>query len=201
MEFCQGLNDNVVVQTSCPVQQCRTFQCTIPQIGGRSSLRFLLPLRMCLRRAPSLRRTRAPTPRKHPGLFRQPLEYSTTMMVTQSAAALAASNDVFTRSIRLYAHGRQSLVTSCLSLQKTPKKRTIYWVQGLCPNREKSLALDERGLKGLDRAKCPSANFSDRVLKPDAKSLLAKKDIVIFGMNAFGTARIAYAPHRGGTDG
>ena len=73
LEFCQGLNDNVVVvQTSCPVQQCRTFQCTIPQeIGGRSSLRFLLPPRMCLRRAPSLRRTRAPTPRKHPGLFRQ----------------------------------------------------------------------------------------------------------------------------------
>ncbi len=52
---------------------------------------------------------------------------------------------------------------------------TIYWVQGLCPNREKSLALGERGLKGLDREKCPSANFSDRVLKPVAESLRAKK--------------------------
>jgi len=31
----------------------------------------------------------------------------------------------------------------------------IYWVQGLCPNREKSLALGERGLEGLDRANCP----------------------------------------------
>ena len=79
LEFCRGLNDNAVVQTSHPVQQCRTFQCTIPQeIGGRSSMRqirlqFLLPRRMCLRRAPSSRRTGTPTPHKHPGLFRQPL--------------------------------------------------------------------------------------------------------------------------------
>jgi hypothetical protein len=59
---------------------------------------------------------------------------------------------------------------------KNIKERdTIYWVQGLCPNSEKSLALGERGLKGLDRAKCPSANFSDRVLKPVAESLRAKK--------------------------
>ena len=59
---------------------------------------------------------------------------------------------------------------------KNIKERdTIYWVQGLCPNSEKSLALGERGLKGLDRAKCPSANFSDRVLKPFAESLRAKK--------------------------
>jgi hypothetical protein len=125
-----GLNDNVVVvQTSCPVQQCRTFQCTIPQeIGGRSSLRFLLPPIMCLRRAPSLRRTREPTPWKHPGLFRQPLEYSTIVMATRSVAALAASNDVFTRSKRLYACGRQSLVTSCLSLQK--HQRTGYHLLG-----------------------------------------------------------------------
>jgi hypothetical protein len=50
----------------------------------------------------------------------------------------------------------------------------IYWVQGLCPNREKSLALGERGLEGLDRANCPSANFNDRVLKPVATSLRAK---------------------------
>ncbi len=42
-------------------------------------------------------------------------------------------------------------------------------------NREKSLALGERGLKGLDWAKCPSANFSDRVLKTVAESLHAKK--------------------------
>ena len=44
----------------------------------------------------------------------------------------------------------------------------IYWVQGLCANREKSLALGERGLEGFDRAKCPSANFNDNVLKPVA---------------------------------
>ena len=109
LEFCRGLNDNVVVQTSRPVQQCQTFQCTIPQeIGGRSSVRFLLPPRMHLRRAPDSRRTRAPTPRQHPGLFCQPLEYSTIVMATQSAAAVAASNDVFIRSIRLYAFGRKS---------------------------------------------------------------------------------------------
>ena len=51
---------------------------------------------------------------------------------------------------------------------------TIYWVQGLCPNREKSLALGERGLEGLDRANCPSANFNDRVLEPVAERLRAK---------------------------
>jgi hypothetical protein len=50
----------------------------------------------------------------------------------------------------------------------------IYWVQGLCPNREKSLALGERGLEGLDRAKCPSANFNDNVLEPVAERLHAK---------------------------
>jgi len=55
------------------------------------------------------------------------------------------------------------------------ERDAIYWVQGLCPNREKSLALGERGLEGLDRAKCPSANFSDRVLKPDAKSLCERR--------------------------
>jgi hypothetical protein len=51
---------------------------------------------------------------------------------------------------------------------------TIYWVQGLCPNREKSLALGERGLEGLDQAICPSANFNDCVLKPVAARLRAK---------------------------
>ena len=50
----------------------------------------------------------------------------------------------------------------------------IYWAQGLCANREKSLALGERGLEGFDRAKCPSANFNDHVLKPVAASLRAK---------------------------
>ena len=55
------------------------------------------------------------------------------------------------------------------------ERDAIYWVQGLCPNREKSLALGERGLEGLDRAKCPSANFNDRVLKPDAKSLRERR--------------------------
>ena len=53
-------------------------------------------------------------------------------------------------------------------------KNTIYWVQGLCPNREKSLALGTRGLDGLDRASCPSANFNDRVLEPVAERLRAK---------------------------
>jgi hypothetical protein len=51
---------------------------------------------------------------------------------------------------------------------------TIYWVQGLCPNREKSLALGKRGLGGLDHASCPSANFNDRVLEPVAERLRAK---------------------------
>jgi hypothetical protein len=60
-------------------------------------------------------------------------------------------------------------------LKNIKERDTIYWVQGLCPNREKSLALVERGLEGFDRAKCPSANFSDHVLKPVAESLRAKK--------------------------
>ena len=51
---------------------------------------------------------------------------------------------------------------------------TIYWVQGLCANLEKSLALGKRGLEVLDRANCPSANFNDRVLKPVAAKLRAK---------------------------
>jgi hypothetical protein len=50
----------------------------------------------------------------------------------------------------------------------------IYWVQGLCPNREKSLALGGRGLEGLDQETCPSANFNDCVLKPVAARLRAK---------------------------
>jgi hypothetical protein len=50
----------------------------------------------------------------------------------------------------------------------------IYWAQVLCANREKSLALGKRGLEGLDRAKCPSANFTDNVLKPVAASLCDK---------------------------
>jgi hypothetical protein len=53
-------------------------------------------------------------------------------------------------------------------------KKTIYWVLALCPNREKSLALGTRGLEGLDRASCPSANFNDRVLEPVAERLRAK---------------------------
>ena len=53
-------------------------------------------------------------------------------------------------------------------------KKTIYWVQGLCPNRDKSLALGKRGLEGLDRADCPSTNFNDRVLETVAERLRAK---------------------------
>ena len=126
LEFCWGLNcwPDIPSCTTMP-----DFPGTIPQeIGGRSSVRqiqvrlqFLFPPRMCLQRAPSSRRTHTPTPWKHPGLFRQPLEYSTIVMATWSVAALAASNDVFTQSKRLYDCGRQSLVTSCLSLQKTSK--------------------------------------------------------------------------------
>ena len=50
----------------------------------------------------------------------------------------------------------------------------IYWVQGLCANREKSLALGDRGLERFYWEKCPSANFNDNVLKPVAASLRAK---------------------------
>jgi hypothetical protein len=50
----------------------------------------------------------------------------------------------------------------------------IYWTQGLCPNREKSLALGGRGLEGLDRESCPSANFTNKVLKQVAERLRAK---------------------------
>jgi hypothetical protein len=54
------------------------------------------------------------------------------------------------------------------------ERKTIYWVQGLCPNRDKSLALGKRGLEGLDRAYCPSTNFNDRVLETVAERLRAK---------------------------
>jgi hypothetical protein len=50
-------------------------------------------------------------------------ETTTTMTSGWSAAAIASSNDVFIRSIRLYPRGRQSLVTSCLMLQKTSNQR------------------------------------------------------------------------------
>jgi hypothetical protein len=46
----------------------------------------------------------------------------------------------------------------------------IYWVQGLCPNREKSLALGKRGLE------------------------VPRWYIVIFGMYAFGMVYIACPP-------
>jgi len=55
------------------------------------------------------------------------------------------------------------------------ERNNIYWVQGLCANREKFLALGERGLEGFHWGKCPSANFSNHVLKPVAESLCAKK--------------------------
>ena len=50
----------------------------------------------------------------------------------------------------------------------------IYWTQGLCPNSEKSLALGGRGLEGLDWESCPSANFTNKVLKQVAERLRAK---------------------------
>ena len=59
---------------------------------------------------------------------------------------------------------------------KNIKERdNIYWVQGLCANREKFLPLGERGLEGFDQTKCPSANFSDHVLKSVVESQRAKK--------------------------
>ena len=66
---------------------------------------------------------------------------------------------------------RDSLAAFAKNIEE---RDTIYWVHGLCPNLEKSLALGERGLEGLDRAKCPSANFNDNVLKQVAASLCAK---------------------------
>jgi len=104
-------------------------------------VRFLLPPRMCLRRVPSSRRTCTPTPQKHPGLFRQPLEYSTIVMATWSAAALAASNDFFIRSTVLYARGRKRLITSSEFAKNIKERDTIYWVQGLCLLTVKSLLL------------------------------------------------------------
>jgi hypothetical protein len=79
------------------------------------------------------------------------------------------------RLTHFYARGHKSVVNTWLILQKKNKEgEIIYWVQGLCANHEKSLALGERGLEGLDRAKCPSANFNDNVLEPVAASLHAK---------------------------
>ena len=143
---------------------------------------------MCLRRVPSLRRIRTPTPRKHPRLFCQPLDW-----VSSSVGSLERCLHMINTSLCSWLPESRNFLSE---FAKNIKEReTIYWVQGLCPNRAKSLALGERGLVGLDRAKCPSANFSDRILKPVAKSLRAKKVYcVIFGMNAFGTARIACAP-------
>jgi hypothetical protein len=70
----------------------------------------------------------------------------------------------------------QESLSFFVEFSKNIKERDIiYWVQGLCPNREKSLALGERGLEGLDRANCPSASFNDNVLESIAASLRAKK--------------------------
>jgi hypothetical protein len=75
----------------------------------------------------------------------------------------------------VFIHVVQESRDSLAAFAKNIKERDIiYWVQGLCPNCEKSLALGERGLEELDRAKCPSANFNDNVLEPVAARLRAK---------------------------
>ena len=78
---------------------------------------------------------------------------------------------------------------------KNIKERDIiYWVQGLCVNREKSLALGERGLEGFDRAKCPSATSMITFSIQLQQAYVPRRYIVIFGMYAFGMPRIACPP-------
>ncbi len=68
------------------------------------------------------------------------------LMATRSAAALAASNDVFIRSIRLYPRGRKSLVNTWLKLQKTSKKGISSIGFRDCVLTMKSLLLLARGV-------------------------------------------------------
>jgi len=93
--------------------------------------------------------------------------------VSDSVGSLERCIDTINTSLSSWSQESRNFLSEFAKNIK--EQDIIYWVQGLCPNREKTLALGERGLEGLDRAKCPSANFNDRVLKPVAARLRAKK--------------------------
>ena len=120
----------------------------------------------------------------------------TILMATWSAAALAALNDVFTRSKCLYPRGHKSFVTSCLSLQKTSKNGRPSIGFRDCALTVKSLLLlarevlsDEIGQ--IARAQTSMIAFSSQL----QQDYVPRWYFVIFGMYAFGTAGIACAPH------
>jgi hypothetical protein len=93
-------------------------------------------------------------------------------LVSSSVGSLERCIDTINTSLSLWTQeSREYLAEIAKNIKEGG---TIYWVQGLCANLKKSLALGERGLKVLDRANCPSANFNDRVLKPVAAKLRAK---------------------------
>ena len=93
-------------------------------------------------------------------------------LVSSSVGSLERCLHTINTSLSLWSPESRNFLSD-FAINIKPKK-TIYWVQALCPNREKSLALGTRGLEGLDRASCPSANFNDRVLEPVAERLRAK---------------------------
>ncbi len=93
-------------------------------------------------------------------------------LVSSSVGSLKRCIDTVNTSLSSWSQEPREYVAEIAINIK--EEDTIYWVQGLCANLEKSLALGERGLEGLDRANCPSANFNDRVLKPVAAKLRAK---------------------------
>ncbi len=93
-------------------------------------------------------------------------------LVSSSVGSLERCIDTINTSLSSWSQeSREKLAEIAKNIKEGG---TIYWVQGLCANLEKSLALGERGLEVLDRANCPSANFNDRVLKPVAAKLRAK---------------------------
>ena len=188
---------NVVVQTSRPVQQCRTFQCHQSPGNWRPIIREV---------SSSLENVSQKGAKFEEDLRTYSSKASRIVLptfgilddrdgdlVSSSVGSLEQCLHMINTSLCSWLPESRNFLSE---FAKNIKEReTIYWVQGLCPNHAKSLALGERGLAGLDRAKCPSANFGDRVFKPVAKSLRAKKVYcVIFRMNAFGTTRIACAP-------
>jgi hypothetical protein len=62
-------------------------------------------------------------------------------------------NDVSNQSIYVFILVATRVSYYLAEFAKNIKERDIiYWVQGLCANRKKSLALGERGLEGLDFA-------------------------------------------------
>jgi hypothetical protein len=95
-----------------------------------------------------------------------------TRLVSSSVCSLKRC--IYTMNTSLSSWSQESRNFLSDFAKNIKPKKTIYWVQALCPNREKSLALGTRGLEGFDRASCPSANFNDRVLEPVAERLCAK---------------------------